>query len=146
MKKFNQRTIYFHFLKSGAPVFFCIFISLTSAAQYAHDTTSYIQTVDIKTGKIDTLLSVKGRYEAPNWHRDNFLVVNFNGKIYRLDLGDKKLTEINTGSVNQIMDDHGLSADGKWIAITNYDRNDPSPKLYKFCIYYLNILYIMLIK
>ena len=135
MKKTNQFNIYLTFLKSGITVFFCVFLSYASSAQHAHDTISYIQTVDIKTGKIDTVMGVKGRYEAPNWHRDNFLVVNFDGKIYRLDLADKKLTEINTGSVNQIMDDHGLSADGKWIAITNYDRNDPSPKLYKFCIY-----------
>ena len=137
MKKFNQRRIYLTFLKSGAPVFFCIFISLASAAQNAHDTTSYIQTVDIKTGKIDTLLSVKGRYEAPNWNPDNFLMVNFNGKIYKLDLADKKLTEINTGSVNQIMDDHGFSQDGKWIAITSFDMNNSSQKMYKFSMYIL---------
>jgi TolB protein len=135
MKKFNRRTIYLSFLKSGVPVFFCLFLSIASTAQNVHDTTSYIQTVDIKTGKIDTVLSVKGRYEAPNWHPDNFLVVNFNGKIYRLDLADKKLTEINTGSVNQIMDDHGLSPDGKWIAITSFDMSNPSQKLYKFSMY-----------
>ena len=135
MKKFNQPTIYLSFLISGVQVFFCLFLSIASTAQNVHDTTSYIQTVDIKTGKIDTVLSVKGRYEAPNWHPDNFLVVNFNGKIYRLDLADKKLTEINTGSVNQIMDDHGLSPDGKWIAITSFDMSNPSQKLYKFSMY-----------
>jgi TolB protein len=137
MKKFNQPRIYLPFLKSGAPVFFYLFLSIASTAQNIHDTTSYIQTVDIKTGKIDTVLSVNGRYEAPNWHPDNFLVVNFNGKIYRLDLGDKKLTEINTGSVNQIMDDHGLSPDGKWIAITSFDMGTSSQRHYKFSMYIL---------
>ena len=78
---------------------------------------------------------LKADYEAPNWHPDNFLLVNFNGKIYRLDLADKNLTEINTGSVNQIMDDHGLSPDGKWIAITSFDMSNPSQKLYKFSMY-----------
>ena len=118
MKKFNQHTICLPFLKSGIPVFFYLFLSIASSAQNMHDTTSYIQTVDIKTGKIDTVLVAKGDFEAPNWHPDNCLVLNFKGKIYRLDLATKVLTEINTGSINQIMDDHGLSPDGKWIAIT----------------------------
>jgi TolB protein len=52
-----------------------------------------------------------------------------------LGLADKQLTEINTGSINQIMDDHGLSPDGKWIAITSFDMSTPSQKLYKFSIY-----------
>ncbi len=135
MKKFNQRTIYLPFLKSGIPVFFYLFLSIASTAQHVHDTTSYIQTVDIKTGKIDTVLGVKGDIEAPNWHPDNYLVMNFRGKIYKLDLATKALTEINTGSLNQIMDDHGLSPDGKWIAITSFDMNNPSQKIYKFSIY-----------
>ncbi len=117
------------------PVFFCILFSISSVAQNKHDTTSYIQTVDLKSGKIDTILIAKGDYEAPNWHRDNYLVVNFRGKIYRLGLIDKRLTEINTGSINKIMDDHGLSPDGKWIAITSFDTSLPSQNIYKFSVY-----------
>jgi TolB protein len=122
------------FLKSAIPLFFSIFFSISSTAQNKRDTTSYIQTVDIKTGKIDTILVVEGDFEAPNWHPDNYLVVNFRGKIYKLDLAIKALTEINTGSIDQIMDDHGLSPDGKWIAITSFDTNNQSQKLYKFSI------------
>ncbi len=123
------------FLKSIVPLFFCMFLFISSIAQNKHDTTSYIQTVDIKSGKMDTLLIAKGDYEAPNWHRDNYLVVNFSGKIYRLSLTDKRLTEINTGSVNKIMDDHGLSPDGKWIAITSFDAGTTLQNPYKFSVY-----------
>ena len=49
------------------------------AAQPKADTTSYIQTLDIETGKIDTILIAKGDFEAPNWHPDNYLVLNFRG-------------------------------------------------------------------
>ncbi len=135
MKKSIQCTVSLPFLKSAIPVFFCIFFSISSIAQNKHDTTSYIQTIDIKTGKIDTILIAEGRYEAPNWHPDNYLVLNFNGKIYKLGLADKQLTEINTGSINQIMDDHGLSPDGRWIAITSFDMSTPSQKHYKFSMY-----------
>src|SRR5882724_386868 len=105
MKKSIQCSVSLPFLKSVLPVFFCMFFSISSIAQNKHDTTSYIQTVDIKTGKIDTVLVAKGDFEAPNWHPDNYLVVNFRGKMYKLDLGTKALTEINTGSINQNMDD-----------------------------------------
>ncbi|HWW40342.1 hypothetical protein [Pedobacter sp.] len=135
MKKSIQCTLSLPFVKSAIPVFFCMFFSISSIAQSKHDTTSYIQTVDIKTGKIDTVLVAKGDFEAPNWHPDNYLVVNFKGKIYKLDLATKQLTEINTGSINQIMDDHGLSPDGKSIAITSFDTDNPSQKLYKFSVY-----------
>ncbi len=122
------------FFKPAGMMFFCLLFSAFAFAQSKHDTTSYIQTVDIKTGKIDTVLVAKGDFEAPNWHPGNYLVVNFRGKIYKLDVATKALTEINTGTINQIMDDHGLSADGKWIAITSFDTNNSSQKVYKFSI------------
>ncbi|HZX57497.1 MAG TPA: hypothetical protein VFE54_02185, partial [Mucilaginibacter sp.] len=140
MTKFNRR----RFIKSGAilpllkpacMMFLCLFFAASAFAQSKHDTTSYIQTVDIKTGKIDTVLVTKGDYEAPNWHPDNYLVVNFRGRMYKLDLAAKALTVINTGSVNQLMDDHGLSPDGKWMAITNTDAYNPAQKLIKFSFY-----------
>ncbi|HLX91228.1 MAG TPA: hypothetical protein VKR32_06070, partial [Puia sp.] len=111
--------------------------SAPAFAQSKHDTTSYIQTVDIKTGTIDTVLVAKGDFEAPNWHPDNYLVLNFRGKIYRLNLASKQLAEINTGSINKIMDDHGLSPDGRYIAITAFDM-PTSSNLYKFSMYILS--------
>ena len=135
MKKLIQCTLSSAFLKSVLPVFVCMFISIFSIAQDKHDTTSYIQTVDIQTGKIDTILIVKGRYEAPNWHPDNFLVLNFDGKMYKLGLVDQQLAEINTGSVDQNMDDHGISPDGKWLAITAFDTPTSSQNPYKFTMY-----------
>src|SRR6202167_5595035 len=134
MLKFTKWEIY---LKPAGIIFFFLLLSASAFAQGKHDTTSYIQTVDIKTGKIDTVLVAKGDFEAPNWHPDNYLVLNFRGKIYKLDLGTKQLTEINTGSVNKIMDDHGLSPDGKWIAITSFEIPSSPKSLYKFSMYIL---------
>jgi TolB protein len=123
------------FFKPAGLIFFCLFFPASVFAQGKHDTTSYIQTVDITTGKIDTVLIAKGDFEAPNWHPDHYLVLNFRGRIYKLDLATQQLTAINTGSINQIMDDHGLSPDGKWIAITSFDTTKSSQKLYKFSVY-----------
>src|ERR1700744_4026488 len=119
--------------------FLCWLFSASAFAQSKHDTTSYIQTVDVKTGKIDTVLVAKGDYEAPNWHPNNYLVLNFRGKMYKLDLATKALTVININSLNSLMDDHGLSPDGKWLAITNTDAFKPAEKLIKFSFYIVPI-------
>ncbi len=113
----------------------CLLFTFSSPAQSTPDTTSYIQTVDINTGAIDTILIADGDYEAPNWHPDNYLVMNFRGKLYRLSLATRKLTEINTGSVTTNMDDHGISPDGKWLAITSFDRRDSATQPYSFTMY-----------
>ncbi len=123
------------FFKPAGLMLLCFIFSVPVNAQGKSDTTSYIQTVDIKTGKIDTVFVAKGDFEAPNWHRDNYLVVNFRGHMYKLDLATKALAEINTGSIHRLMDDHGISPDGKWLAITNTDTLNLSQKIYKFSVY-----------
>ena len=34
--------------------------------------------------------------------------------MYKLDLAIKTITEINTGSLDHLMDDHGISLDGNF--------------------------------
>jgi TolB protein len=123
--------------KSFGIILFCLIFSVRLSAQAGQDTTSYIQTVDIKIGKIDTILIAKGDFEAPNWHPDNYLVMNFRGRMYRLGVSSKQLTVINTGSINNFMDDHGISPDGKWLALTNMEAYNSSQRLLKFIIYIL---------
>lgn len=103
------------------------------------DTTSYIQTVDITTGQIETILAVTKHFEAPNWHPDNYLILNSYGKIYTLDLATKKMTLLDTGFATQCNNDHGISPDNKWLVVSHHDENDPSPKAYKSAIYILPI-------
>lgn len=110
-----------------------------SAAQNKSDTISYIQLLDIYTGKIDTLLSIKKHFEAPNWHPNNYLIVNSSGKLYTLDLATKKLSELYTGFANECNNDHGISPDKKWIVISHNDRKDTSTKPYKSAIYILPV-------
>ncbi|MBA4851195.1 PD40 domain-containing protein [Emticicia sp. BO119] len=113
--------------------------SWVAMAQTKVDTTSYIHTLDINTGKIDTILTIKKHFEAPNWHRDNYLVLNSKGKIYTLDLSSKKMSELNTGFADQSNNDHGISPDGKWLVISHNDKTDPSPKRYKSALFILPI-------
>ena len=116
-------------------VLFSAMTSFSLVAQTKADTTSYVQTVDIETGKIDTVVIEKGDFEAPNWHPDNYLVMNFRGKMYKLDLTTKELSVINTGSLSNLMDDHGISPDGKMLALTDFDSSGHTFQSYKFNIY-----------
>jgi TolB protein len=119
-------------------IFVCCF-STPSHGQANRNVTSYIHTVDIFTGQIDTILVINEHFEAPNWHLDNYLILNKKGKIYTLDLTTKEIKELNTGFANENNNDHGLSPDHKWLALSHNDRNDSSPKSYKPAIYIVPI-------
>ncbi len=118
---------------------FCIFLSLTVIAKSVSDTTSYIQTININTGYIDTVLVIKSHIEAPNWHPDNYLIVNSYGKIYTVDLKTKKLGLLNTGYATACNNDHGISPDKKWLVVSHNVKDDPSPKPYKSAIFIIPI-------
>jgi TolB protein len=103
------------------------------------DTTSYVQIVDITTQQIETLLIANNHFEAPNWHPDNYLILNSYGKLYTLDVVSKKMNVLNSGFAIHNNNDHGISPDKKWLAISHVDKSDPSPKPYKSAIYVLSI-------
>jgi Tol biopolymer transport system component len=122
-----------------ACIFLCGFILAAITANAQSDTSSYIQTLDIASGKIDTISISKMHFEAPNWHPNNYLIVNANGKLYTLDLTSRKTTELNTGFATSCNNDHGISPDKKWLAISHNDVNDTSKKAYKSAIYILPV-------
>lgn len=139
MKKPKLKT-YFRFangVKSKLVLF--LFITNLLKAQSKSDTLSMIHTVDVFSGKIDTVLTIEKHFEAPNWHPENYLILNSYGSLYSLDLHTKKVKVINTDFAKYNNNDHGISPDKKWLAISNVDKNDPSPKPYKSAIYVLPI-------
>jgi TolB protein len=126
-----------HAKKINTLLCFYLLITGTVAAQQKKDTVSYIQTLDISSGKIDTLFSANTHYEAPNWHPDGYLLVNSYGRLYKLDIATKKITPLNTGLAIECNNDHGFSPDKKWLAISNNNRKDTSNKPYHSAVYIL---------
>ena len=118
---------------------FWLLCSVCSLAQSKKDTTSYIQTLDIRTGKIDTVLTTNTHFEAPNWHPDNYLILNSKGRIHTLNLASKQMAVLNTGSVIQCNNDHGISPDKKWLIVSHNAQGDSSKKSYKSALYVLPI-------
>ena len=57
--------------------------------------------------------------QAPNWARDNHLIFNGGGKLYRIGITNGTGPEIiNTPEVSDINNDHGISPDGTRLAIS----------------------------
>ncbi len=90
------------------------------------DTTSYIHVVDIETNRIETVYTINKHFEAPNWHKDGYLILNSYGKLYSLDLQTKDVELINTGQINSLNNDHGLSPDHEFLAMSNSERESGS--------------------
>ncbi len=85
---------------------------------------SILETIDIQTQNRNVVRKFNGLIEAPNWSaKEPYLVYNSQGKLYKIPVtgGDSLL--INTGTLNNLNNDHGISPDLKWIAISNNDQN-----------------------
>lgn len=82
---------------------------------------SHIEVMDVETGHRKILHSAPNSLQAPNWSRDGkFLVYNAEGLLYKFNLADGKISTLNTGFANQNNNDHVLSFDGKWVAISHH--------------------------
>ena len=84
------------------------------------DVRSTLVTVDIASGRIDTVHSERRHFEAPNWSPDGrWIVVNSAGRLYRLPADGGALTEIPTGFATRLNNDHGISPDGDSLVISH---------------------------
>jgi len=83
----------------------------------------------VEAGTVSVLLRHDGHIEAPNWHPGGYLVVNGGGVIYRIDLTEPNLQRIDTGFATGCNNDHGISPDGKTLAISDKTETGES------CIY-----------
>lgn len=99
--------------------------AVTGSAQYSSQVTSYLEIYDFETGTHKVIKELPYLIEAPNWTPDGqWLVVNKHGRLYKVAPdGSTDLIKIDTAPVVQCNNDHVISADGKWIALSS---NDPA--------------------
>lgn len=83
---------------------------------------SSLLTVDVHSGRIDTVYSENRHFEAPNWSPDGrFFVVNSKGRLYRVPAhGDQRFEEIPTGFATRANNDHGISPDGRYLVLSHH--------------------------
>jgi TolB protein len=75
--------------------------------------------------------TTRGHFEAPNWTKDgNTLLFNLDGKIMRISATGGAPNPVNTGAATRCNGSHGLSPDGRWLAISCSMPERPEPHIY----------------
>lgn len=70
-------------------------------------------------------------FEAPNWTRDGAaFIFNQEGTLRRLTLGSDKPVTIDTAPQIHCNNDHGLSPDGQWLAVSDRLPADSKSRVY----------------
>lgn len=97
---------------------------------------SRLEIMNVFDGKRRIVHEDKGRFEAPNWTRDDKLLFNQGGGIYTVPVAGGQPVQLNTGKANRNNNDHVISMDGKWLAISSHRDGLPGGGS---TIYYLPI-------
>jgi len=83
--------------------------------------------VDIASKDRRVIYQASGVIEAPNWTRDGHtFLFNSKGRIYRLPSKGGEPELVDTGFANRCNNDHGLSPDGRQLAISHHGPDGKS--------------------
>ncbi len=79
-----------------------------------------LEILTIENGERKLVHRERSIFEAPNWSRDGRLFyINRAGGIYTLTVNGGEPKQLTTGTLDKCNNDHGLSFDGKWLAISS---------------------------
>lgn len=93
---------------------------------------SYLNILDTETMEVKVLKRFDYVIEAPNWLRNqNALIYNSEGKIFRFDLDTLESTQIPTGAAKFCNNDHVVSYDEQWIAVSAGSEEVRGSRVYK---------------
>jgi TolB protein len=82
---------------------------------------SRLELLETATGRRRVVYSSRDHFEAPNWSRDGkYLIYNQDGRIYKFPLDSRRPVLLDTGTVRANNNDHGISFDGKLLALSSH--------------------------
>jgi TolB protein len=85
-----------------------------------------METMNVSDGKRMVIYEKAGRFEAPNWMPDGKkLLFNMDGSLFKIPVKGGEPEKLNTGFANNINNDHGISFDGKLLAISHGRQGMP---------------------
>ena len=91
---------------------------------------SEISVYDMATNSVEVIYTASGQhFEAPNWSPDaKYLLLNSAGSLWRLAIGQPNAApvKIDLGTITGCNNDHGISPDGKMLAISAQMNKQPS--------------------
>ncbi len=86
--------------------------------------TSKLEIINIQNKKRRIVYEEAGLFEAPNWSRDgNYLIFNRQGQLYKFEFESNTTQLIPSDFAIRNNNDHGLSPDGKHIALSHHSSD-----------------------
>jgi len=80
-----------------------------------------LETMNVFDGHRRVIYEKSSRFEAPNWMPDGKeLLFNMDGSLYQINVDGGEPRKLDTGFANRNNNDHGISFDGKMLAISNH--------------------------
>ncbi len=107
-------------------------LALPSAtAKLAQYSTLQTIAIDNNARMAMVVLTERSRIEAPNWTRDGkALIFTRDGRLWTIPAAGGEATAIDIGDLKNCGGSHGLSPDGKWLAMTCTSPAHPEPRVY----------------
>ncbi len=88
---------------------------------------STLETIAIESTDRRAIYTTRDHIEAPNWSRDGqYFLFNGNGGVFRLPVTGGMPTQLDLGFATRCNNDHGLSPDGKMLAISDQSVGEKS--------------------
>ncbi len=92
---------------------------------------STLETVPIDSTMRHVVYTAPSHFEAPNWtHDGSSFLFNSEGHIFRLPVDGGTPTIINTGTATHCNNDHGISPDAMWLAISDSSQPEHQSSVY----------------
>ncbi|MGD1022875.1 MAG: hypothetical protein ABR880_08830 [Candidatus Sulfotelmatobacter sp.] len=92
---------------------------------------STLETIAIESADRRVVYTDAGHFEAPNWtHDGTSFLFNREGRILRLPVDGGEPTTIDTGTAIHCNNDHGISPDSQWLAISDSSQPDHKSSVY----------------
>lgn len=106
-------------------------INLLRQFMAQRDSISILETIDVHSGVSSVLKEFDHVIEAPNWTQDGkYLIYNSRGHLYRYELANGEINEIDTAFAVDCNNDHVLSPDRTRIAISHFTNEDVISRIY----------------
>ncbi|ERM83846.1 hypothetical protein P872_02175 [Rhodonellum psychrophilum GCM71 = DSM 17998] len=85
-----------------------------------------LETMNVFTGIRKVIYEKEDRFEAPNWMPDGKkLLFNMDGALFTIPVAGGEIEKLNTGFADRNNNDHGISFDGKLLAISHHRQGFP---------------------
>ena len=91
---------------------------------------STLETITVSSTDARVVYVAPGRFEAPNWTKDNMLLFNGGGRLLRIPADGGKPETIDTGIATRVNNDHVISPDGTMMGISDQSQEEHRSLIY----------------